>query len=740
MTRREKILKILRSGSLSPAELAERLALPEKSRERFEALLSEMLAEGDIVSVKKGRLLPYEDAGRVRGTVRVSPKGFGFVIREDGGEDVHIRADMLGTAVNGDTVLAKLLPETNGKREGAVELIIRRAVTKAVGVLNVYKGMGVVTPDDERLPREIFIPASGLKGENGQKVVARITEYMNNGLRGEVEEILGYPNDFGVDVLSIIKSYDFDTEFPKKVLAEAEAAPAEISAEALRGRLDLRGEKIITIDGDDSKDLDDAVSLKKTEKGWRLGVHIADVSHYVRPGSALDKEALRRGTSVYLVDRVIPMLPPRLSNGLCSLNQGEDRLTLSVFVDMDARGNVLGSSFHKSVICSARRMTYNNVWRLIRGDADLEAEYADILPMLRDMYALSLELKKRAAERGYVELNIPEAKAVLDEDGRAVDIELREMTGANELIEQFMVCANMAVAAYLWKNRVPAVYRVHADPSDEKMQALRKFAASLGCNPNAGFRALVREFVGRPEERAVSMMALRSMAKAAYSPTNSGHYGLAAADYCHFTSPIRRYPDLICHRALKAAIDGDAAAQRRIARTNAADAEACSEREMAAERCERDTLDLKKAEYMEPFVGQDFVGIISSVTGFGFFVMLPNTVEGLVPVTSLSDDYYVFDEETLTLRGERRHKEFRLGDQVEVTLVSANKQSRKLEFVLKGDVKGGGKKEGKEKNRAAQPKSKKEGARHGGKRNKNSRPKQKRVSRVFHRRKNRGRN
>lgn len=731
MTRKEKILKLLSSDARTPEELASELKIPEKSMDRFGALLKELQSDGEIVVIKKNRLLTSEATGRVRGTLRVSAKGFGFLCREDGGEDVHISADELGSAINGDTVLVKILPTKNGRQEGRVESVIRRNTEKTVGVLNIYKGMGIVTPDDEHLPREVFIVGKGLKGENGQKVVVRITEYMSRGLRGVVEEVLGYPNDFGVDVLSIIKNYDFDIDFPKKVMNEAKSAPDKISEADLEGRLDLRGKKIITIDGDDSKDLDDAVSLEKTEDGWRLGVHIADVSHYVRPGTALDKEALSRGTSVYLVDRVLPMLPPRLSNGICSLNQGEDRLTMSVIMDMDASGNVMKSQFYKSVIKSSHRMTYNNVWRLLRGDPELESEYADILPMLHDMYALSLELKKRSHERGYVELSIPEAKAVLDENGRAVGIELREMTGANELIEEFMVAANIAVAKHLWENEIPAMYRVHADPSEEKMAALRKFAAGLGYNPNIGFRALVRAFEGQPEERAVSMMALRSMAKAVYSPSNSGHYGLATPDYCHFTSPIRRYPDLVCHRALKAAIEGDRASERRIARTNAADAEKCSERELAAERCERDTLDLKKAEYMEPFVGEDFVGIISSVTSFGFFVSLPNTVEGLVPVTSLADDYYIFDEDTLSLRGERLHREFRLGDQVEVTLVSANKESRKLEFVLKGENRD------RIKNNA-----KKEAEQHGGvknKRNKNSRSKQKRIPRVLHRRKNRGR-
>ncbi len=728
MTRKEKIISLMarEAKPMPPDEIAAAISLPEKSRPAFDAMLAELEAEGEIMPAKGSGLISCRAAGLIRGVLRVNSKGFGFLICEEG-EDIHIEASAMNTAVNGDTVLVRLLPEAHGRREGAVEKVLRRGNERLVGTLRLYKGMAIVTPDDDRLPREMFVTGHQFAAKDGMKVVARITEYMKNGLRGRVEEVLGYPDDFGVDVLSIIKSYDFNTEFPQKVMDEADFAPEEVSADDLDGRLDLRGEAVITIDGDDSKDLDDAISLTKTESGCRLGVHIADVGHYVRPGSALDREALARGTSVYLVDRVIPMLPPRLSNGICSLNEGEDRLTLSVIMDIDSRGNVLHSEFSKSVIRSSHRMTYNKVWRLLSGDAALAREYADVAPMLRDMYALSRELGKRAAERGYVDLDIPEAKAVLDENGRAVDITLREINGANTMIENFMVCANAEVARYLWRRHVPAMYRVHGKPDADKLAVFKSYAAGLGLNPNRDFRAIMADFKDRPERGVASMMLLRCMAKAFYSPENTGHFGLAAPDYCHFTSPIRRYPDLVCHRALKAAIEGDAAAMRKIGRMNAEAAVQCSDRELAAEHCERDTLDLKKAEYMEPFVGSDFDAVISSVASFGFFVELPNTVEGLVPVTSLSDDYYVLDEATLTLRGERRHKEYRLGDAVRVTLVSANKQSRKLEFVVKTL----------EEKKKITVKGVSAGG--GAKGNKNSRPKQKRVSRVFHRRKNRGR-
>ncbi|MGN1098108.1 MAG: ribonuclease R, partial [Clostridia bacterium] len=529
-------------------------------------------------------------------------------------------------------------------------------------------------------------------------------------------------------VLAIIKDYEFDIAFPKKVMAEAEAVPDEISSSDLENRLDLRDRLIITIDGDDSKDLDDAISLEKTDKGYRLGVHIADVSNYVRPKSPLDKEAISRGTSVYLVDRVIPMLPPRLSNGICSLNEGVDRLTMSVIMDMDEDGQVIKSEFYKSVIKSTHRMTYNNVWKLLMGgDVELEKKYADVLPMLKDMHALSLKLKRNAERRGYVELELPEAKAILDENGRAVGIELRKVNEATELIEQFMVSANMEVAKFLWERKCPAVYRVHDLPDENKMKMLRRFVSGIGINPNLSLGEIVDAAADMPEKNIVSAMALRSMAKAKYSPKNSGHYGLGAEYYCHFTSPIRRYPDLVCHRALKAIIENDAAAVRLIGRMNSEAAQQSSEREVAAERCERDVLDMKKAEYMEQFVGKDFHGIITSVANFGFFVSLPDTVEGLVSVTSLDDDYYVFDDNALLLRGERHRREYRLGDEVEVTLVSANKHNRKIEFIVKGQQ------------HARKPKAKEEKPDGGKQRRKNSGAKQKRVPRVFHRRKNRSR-
>ena len=732
MTRKDKIRLFICSPDYRPltrSQLTEAMNIPEKSAERFNKEVDELIEDGVIVESGKHRQLrSAKAAGLVKGVLRTNAKGFGFVVREDGGEDLYVSSKDYNTAINGDTVLVRpALHERGGRSRWAVYSVLDRGINRVVGQLKLYPGLGIVTPDNEKLPQEIFVADNG-RAMDGQKVVVRITDYLTDGcLRGAIEEVLGYPDDFGVDVLSIIKDYDFNIPFPKKVITEAESIPDEISAADLDGRLDLRDRLIITIDGDDSKDLDDAVSLEKTPSGWRLGVHIADVSNYVRPKSPLDKEAFSRGTSVYLVDRVVPMLPPRLSNGICSLNEGVDRLTLSVFMDMDENGVVRKSEFYKSVIKSVHRMTYNNVEKLINGhDRELEEKYSDILPMLRDMHRLSKKLGVLAQERGYVELSIPEAKAVLDENGHAVDIELRQTNDATQLIEHFMVCANMAVAKLLWEKKVPAVYRVHGLPDESKLRFLRQFVSGMGINPNLSTREILNAAEGTPEETIISTMVLRSMAKAAYSPENLGHYGLGADYYCHFTSPIRRYPDLVCHRALKAVIENDSAAIRALDRSNADAAQQSSEREVAAEHCERDVLDMKKAEYMEQFVGQDFRGIISSVANFGFFVALPNTVEGLVSVTSLEDDYYVFDEKALLLRGERQHREYRIGDEIEVTLVSSNKHSRKIEFIVKG--------------LRSHRTDKKEATPNGGKqRRKNSGAKQKRVPRVFHRRKNRGR-
>lgn len=721
---KEKITAFISSSEYSPMtreNIAILLCVPKKDMDEFNSIIDTLIEEGAVIKGKKGRLFSSKSMGLIEGIFRSTSKGFGFVADEKG--DIHIAEQDVFGALNGDKVLVKIKKSQKGdkSREGAILRVILRANKKIVGIFTQERGYGIFTPDSDKLPDEIFVMQRDSGGAlNGQKVVAEITEYDSptSSLSCKIVEVLGFPYDFGVDVLSVIKSYDFKIDFPEKALEEADEV-AVINDTDLEERLDLTNKIIITIDGEDTKDIDDAVSVEKTDKGYRLGVHIADVSNYVKPNSELDKEAYSRGTSVYLADRVLPMLPVKLSNDICSLNEGVLRLTMSAFIDFDSEGNVLSSAFYKSFIKSTNRMTYNNVRLLIEEKpADLCEKYAHLLPMLRDMYDLYLLLTEKTKERGSIDFNIPEAKAVFDKNGKTVDIILRESSFANKIIEEFMVAANSAVAKYLWENkRIPSIYRVHDVPNEERLENTLRFIYNMGYGTSHDLSKILDEVRGTKQEATISTMLLRSMAKAIYSQNNDGHYGLGLHYYCHFTSPIRRYPDLVCHRALKAAIENDSKMKKSLEGFVADAAVQCSERENAATLCERDTLDIKKAEYMEQFVGQEFSGVISSVTGFGFFVMLPNTVEGLVRLEDLRDDYYVFDEKRLTLTGERTGHTFTIGDTVKVKLAAANKISRRIDFTLL------------------------EGGRPGGRKRteKNTRSKQKRSSRVLHRRKVRGR-
>lgn len=720
---KEKISAFINSSEYTPMtreNIAILLCVPQSDMDEFNNIIDELIDEGTIIIGRKKRCFSSKSMGLIQGTFRSTAKGFGFVTEEKG--DIHISAENVGGALNGDTVLVKIQKsaKSDKNREGAVLRVLSRANRIVVGVFTQERGYGILTPDNDKLPDEIFVEQRNSGGAlNGQKVVAEITQYDSpaTSLSCRVKEVLGFPYDFGVDVLSVIKGYDFALDFPDKVLSEAEKV-AVIENDDLKDRLDLTGQTIITIDGEDTKDIDDAVSVEKTDNGYRLGVHIADVSHYVKPGSDLDKEAYTRGTSVYLADRVIPMLPVKLSNGICSLNEGVLRLTMSAIIDYDNDGNILSTSFHKSFIKSTNRMTYENVRLLIEEKpAELCERYSHLLPMLDAMYALYLLLAEKTAMRGSIDFNIPEAKAVFDKDGKTIDIVLRESSFANKIIEEFMVAANSAVAKYLWEKNIPSIYRVHDEPNKERLENTLNFIYNIGYGPARDMHSIIRRVSGSAQEAAVSTMLLRSMAKAKYSNQNDGHYGLGLDNYCHFTSPIRRYPDLVCHRALKASIEKDTA-MKNMLKSFVADASVqCSERENAAAMCERDTLDIKKAEYMEPFVGQEFEGVISSVTGFGFFVMLPNTVEGLVRLETLKDDYYVFDEKTLSLTGERSGHTFTVGDEVKVKLAAASKISRRIDFILLE----GGKNSGRKRTKKA------------------SGSKQKRSSRVLHRRKVRGR-
>ncbi len=708
---------------MSRENMAVLLCVPSSDIEVFNSIINELIDEGVLVQGRKKRLFSSKSMGLIEGVFRASAKGFGFVTVSDSDDDIYIPEENSFGALNGDKVLVKIKKknkDTDKRREGAILRVLERANKVVVGIYTQERGYGIITPDNDKLPDEIFVEQRFSMGAlNGQKVVAKITEYDSptTSLMAKVTEVLGFPYDFGIDVLSVIKSYECPLEFSEKALKEAETVD-KIEESDLEGRINLTDKIIITIDGEDTKDIDDAVSVEKTENGYILGVHIADVSNYVKPGTQLDKEAYERGTSVYLADRVIPMLPVRLSNGICSLNEGVLRLTMSAFITFDNNGEATEERFCKSYIKSTARMTYNDVFRIIEEKPrDLCEKYSHIVPMIEDMYGLYQLLAKKTQERGSLDFNIPEAKAVFDKNGKTVDIVLRESNFAHKIIEEFMVAANSSVAKYLEFSDVGALYRVHEEPNKEKFENTLNFIYNRGYGKSNSMKAIMDEVSGKEEEPAFATMLLRSMAKAKYSSSNDGHYGLMLDNYCHFTSPIRRYPDLVCHRALKAIIENDDKTKSYLKKFVTEAGEQCSERENAAAMCERDTLDIKKAEYMEAFVGQDFDGVISSITGFGFFVMLPNTIEGLVRLESLEDDYYVFDQKTLSLTGERTGRMFSIGNKVKVKLALASKISRRIDFKLLEGGEKSGRKPGK----------------------KNTGTKQKRSSRVLHRRKVRGR-
>ncbi len=718
---KNKVLSFINSPEYSPMTAENISIIMQVPKEDFSLLISvlgELEADGFVIKGKKNRYFSAKTLGFISGVFRSTTKGFGFVNDED--KDVLIPFEYTLGALDGDKVLIKKIKSKGAGKCGEVVRILERSPRTIVGIFKDERTYGLVVPDDEKLPREIFVAPNDFNGAlNGQKVVCSITSYESptSSLCCKVDEVLGFPYDFGVDVLSVVKRYGFNTDFPKSVTEECSeiSFPSE---DELSDRLNLTDKTVITIDGADTKDIDDAISIEKNDFGYTLGVHIADVSHYVKENSPLDKEAFSRGTSVYLADRVIPMLPPVLSNGLCSLNEGELRLTMSVFIDFDSHGNIRESRFFKSFIKSTARMTYDDVYAILSEHPEsLCKKYSHIINSLETMYALYKLLSERTRERGAIDFNIPESKAVLDSNGKTIDIVLRESNFSHKMIEEFMVRANSAVSKYLWENKIPSIYRIHEEPNNEKLANAFTFMYNKGYGHFESVNKALAASQGEAHQSAISTMLLKSMAKAKYSPSNDGHYGLSLENYCHFTSPIRRYPDLVCHRALKSVIEKDTSMQKTLANVVFDAAEQSSTREQDAAMCERDVLDIKKAEYMQGFIGENFDGVISSVTNFGFFVILPNTVEGLVRAESICDDYYELDEKNYTLLGKRTKKAFSLGDDIKVKLASANKITGKIEFLLS---------EG--------------GTPHGRKGKENtSRPKQNGSSRVFHKRKNRSR-
>lgn len=702
----EKLLSFMKEEAYKPLtvqELEEMLNITEA--EEFKELVKALVAleeKGLIVRTRSDRYGIPEKMNLIKGKISAHAKGFAFLLPEDTSlSDVFIPPNELNTAMNGDIVMVRLNSQSSGSRqEGTVIRILERAIQRVVGTYTETRNFGFVIPDDKKITSDIFIPKNGKNGAaEGHKVVVKLTSYPEGRMNaeGEIETILGHKNDPGIDILSVIHKHGLPGEFPADAMEQASSTPDTIDEKDLKDRRDLRDQVIVTIDGADAKDLDDAVTVTKLDDGsYKLGVHIADVSHYVTENSPIDKEALERGTSVYLVDRVIPMIPHRLSNGICSLNPKVDRLTLSCEMTINSQGQVTEHEIFQSVIKTTERMTYSDVNKiLVDDDEELKQKYEPLVPMFKDMERLAKILRDKRMDRGAVDFDFKEAKVLVDDEGAVKDVVIRERSVAEKLIEEFMLVANETVAEHFHWMNVPFIYRIHEEPNAEKLQKFLEFVTTFGyvvkgtagnIHPRA-LQSILDAVRDRPEETVISTVMLRSMKQAKYDPQSLGHFGLSTEFYTHFTSPIRRYPDLIVHRLIRTyLINGkvDEATQEKWAERLPDIAEHTSSMERRAVDAERETDDLKKAEYMLDKIGEEFDGMISSVTNFGMFVELPNTIEGLVHVSFMTDDYYRFDEQHFAMIGERTGNVFRIGDEITVKVVDVNKDERNIDFEIVG--------------------------------------------------------
>ncbi len=683
-------------------ELAAFMQVRPEEREELKTILNELLMEGRLQISKRGKYSKGEEGGGLVGTFISHPKGFGFVEIEGRSEDLYIPESGVNGAFHQDQVQVELLKGQGGRRQEArIVKILSHGLTKVVGMYQKSKSFGFVIPDLEKISTDIYIPAEGSKGAvTGHKVVVELTDYGDDKHKpeGRITEILGHVNDPGVDILSIVKGYDLPVEFEEKLLNQAERVGKPVSEADMAGRRDLRSLQMVTIDGEDAKDLDDAVSLTREGENYCLGVHIADVSNYVQENSALDREALNRGTSVYLVDRVIPMLPHTLSNGICSLNQGEDRLALSCLMKVNKKGEVVSYEIAETVICVDRRMSYTAVRKILEeGDPELIQEYEELVPMFQDMQELAAILRKKRRQRGSIDFDFPESKIILDQKGNPVSIEPYERNVATDLIEDFMLLANETVAQHFYWMEVPFLYRTHETPDTEKIEKLATFIHNFGyhikiktsdheVHPKE-IQKLLASIEGTEEEALIARLALRSMKQAKYSVECTGHFGLACACYCHFTSPIRRYPDLQIHRIIKEQLRGRLMEKRidhykeilpEVARQT-------SRLERRADEAERETDKLKKAQYMKHHIGETLEGIISGITAWGIYVELPNTVEGMIHVARLTGDYYYYREETFEMVGRDTGRCFKLGQRLKVFVDSVDMVSKSVDFLLAED-------------------------------------------------------
>ena len=697
--RRQMLADIILNNELyvpmKAKEIAMLLDIPKAKRSELMEVLDSLVADGTIGVSKKGKYMKPENVALV-GTFESTSRGFGFVVIPDREDDIFVKANDTMNAFYHDKVKVVITTEKNGgkRAEGKIVAIVEHEVKEVVGTFQKNRTYGFVIPDNAKINCDIFIPQEFMNGAvEGSKVVASISDYgsQSKNPQGKVTEVLGHIDDPGVDIMSIIKAYDLPVEFPESVKKAINDIPDVVSEKDKAGRVDLRNVQMVTIDGEDAKDLDDAVSISKEGPVYHLGVHIADVSHYVTEGSALDKEALKRGTSVYLVDRVIPMIPHKLSNGICSLNQGEDRLALSCLMDIDEKGNIVGHRICETVINVDRRMSYTSVKKiLVDNDTNEIMKYKELVPMFHMMEEAAELLRKKRFARGSVDFDFPESKIILDENGHPTDIKPYDRNVATKIIEDFMLAANETVAEdYFWQD-MPFLYRTHENPDPEKMRKLATFINNFGytlrltddLRPKE-IQKLLSEIEGSDAENLISRLTLRSMKKAKYTTECVGHFGLAAKYYCHFTSPIRRYPDLQIHRIIKENLHGglkpkraehydailpDVAVQTSAMERRAADAE-------------RDTDKLKMAEYMEQFVGETFDGVVSGVTAWGVYVELPNTIEGMVSVNNMKG-FYTFDEEHYEMVGELGNRSYKLGQKVKVVVIGTDKILRTIDFAF----------------------------------------------------------
>ena len=692
--KKKVILELMNDKTYIPMkfkELAVVLNITKENRDQLEEVLSELLEERKISITKKGKYVITKEH-YIEGYFISNDRGFGFVEVEGQDEDYFIPEDKVNGAFHHDMVLIQVEDSQTGKRkEARVVKVLSHEIQQVVGYFQKSKNFGYVLPDNQKIAQDIYIPGKDTMGAvTGHKVVVQITDYGTNGRKpeGKIIEIIGHINDPGVDIISIVKNYDIPT-----VMKQIENIPDEVPEEDKVGRKDIRDWQTVTIDGEDAKDLDDAVTLTKEDGIYTLGVHIADVSHYVTENSPLDKEAVKRGTSVYLVDRVIPMIPHKLSNGICSLNHDVDRLALSCIMKINEKGEIIDHEIVESLINVNERMTYTAVKEIIVDkNPETMERYKDLVPMFELMAELSEILRERRYKRGAIDFEFPECKIKLNQGGKPISIEPYDRNKATKIIEDFMLAANETIAEDFYWRQLPFVYRNHEEPDMEKVSQLTTFINNFGYSVKMSkeqihpkeLQKLLKNIEGTPEEALISRITLRSMKRAEYTPECKGHFGLAAKYYCHFTSPIRRYPDLQIHRIIKEALNNKLT-DKHISHFNHILPEVtknCSITERRADDAERDTEKLKKAEYMMGYIGEEYEGVISGVTNFGIYVELPNTVEGLIHVSNMMDDHYIYDEKTYSMTGERTKKTYKLGQKVKIRVEAADKVARTIDFSL----------------------------------------------------------